>query len=301
MLNGLKNVVLTLAACSSVCSFANYGKSVLDLELSGLGSMKGQHFEGWNIVDGEPKSTGRFAISKSGKIFQVNAAGKALKLIGYNGKASFLIDQKTAKGNVFVLTIEPNGDQDEKPSQVHILGGKYDHKSADLSIAHETSINTDFTSADGTFILAAPTGGTPNQGMWFVIPGEGKPSLSLPELPEGWAYEGWVVNTKNEAVLSTGIFRDFTIADSDNAGIFAGASKLNFPPLPGQDIVQTPVLLDDGIHSVVVTVEPYPDYDPAPSAIKILKGDIQAGAPGMTSLPLNNIADGVPSGKASIR
>jgi hypothetical protein len=275
-------------------------KLILDLE--GLEPMKGQHFEGWNIVKGEAISTGRFSLAKNGDVYAVNSKGKAIKKIGEDNRGVFKLDKKAVNASTFVLTIEPNGDQDAGPSDVHVLGGDFTGGKSDLRVDHGSSLQTDFATASGGFIMAAPTGGEFNQGVWFVDPSKGESSLELPTLPKGWAYEGWIVNTKNQALLSTGLFFEGNGADSDGAGLFAGALKLSFPPVAGQDIVKTPIVLDDGIHAIVVSVEPYPDYDPAPFAIKPLMGKIEAGSAGMTLLGMDNISEmTVPKGSALIK
>ena len=274
----------------------------LILDLEGLESMKGQHFEGWNIVNGQAITTGRFSLGKNGEVFKVNADGKILSKIGRNNKGVFKLDKSAVNASTFVLTIEPNGDTDEGPSDVHVMGGNFKNGQSSLSIDHGSSLQTDFENVAGGFILAAPTGGNPNQGVWFMDPSQGESALELPELPRGWAYEGWIVNTKNDGKLSTGLFFNGNGADSDGAGVFAGNLKLSFPPVAGQDIVKTPIVLDDGIHAIVVTVEPYPDFDPAPFAIKPLMAKIEKGAPGMTLLEMENIArKTVPTGTAIIK
>ncbi|MCB0357602.1 MAG: hypothetical protein KDD40_11370, partial [Bdellovibrionales bacterium] len=272
----------------------------LTLETQGLESMKGQHYEGWNIINGKAISTGRFSITQKGQIYSVKTTGEKLNKIGEEGIAHFELSKNHSQATLFVLTIEPNNDSDPNPSTVHVLGGEYSNYQASLSIAHGSSLGSDFSNASGSYILAAPTGGNPNQGVWFVNPQQGIGALELPELPMGWAYEGWIVNTKNNKKFSTGIFQNPQQMDSDGAGPYAGPLKLSFPRVPGQDIVATPVVLDDGIHAVVVTVEPYPDYDPAPYAIKILKSDIEENAQGMVNYPLENISPSAPSGSVHI-
>ena len=301
----LKAAVI-LVALMGVCWSSHAGTQghvkKLVLELEGLSSMKGQHYEGWNIVHGQAVSTGRFSIGKNGSIYSVNVMGRALKKIGHNGKATFRLKPEAVHASTFVLTIEPNGDQDATPSSVHVMGGGFSHHSADLSVDHGSSIGTNFSGSMGKFILAAPTGGMDNQGVWFVNPALGMGSLSLPQLPTGWVYEGWIVNTSNDKKLSTGLFLDTNARDSDGAGPFAGKFPLSFPPVPGQDIVKTSIVLDDGIHAIVVSVEPYPDFDPAPYDIKILLGSIEKNAMGKSPIAMENIsAMTVPRGKASIK
>ena len=273
----------------------------LTLKTTGLEPMVGQHYEGWNIVDGSALSTGRFSIAKDGNIYQVDQNGKHLFKIGKNEIAEFTVDKEQLKSSLFVLTIEPNGDIDKNPSKVHLFGGSYNNGKANLRIEHNSSLGNDFSMANGSFILAAPTGGEFNKGVWFFNPDQKAESLNLPQLPDGWVYEGWIVNTMSGNKYSTGVFLDTKLADSDNAGPSAGAFKLNFPGFPGQDIVQTSELLDDGTHAIVITVEPYPDYDPNPSSIKILKADVDMFAVGMRSIFLDNISMSAPSGTAQIQ
>ena len=101
-----------------------------------------------------------------------------------------------------------------------------------MSIGHSAALGTDFASVGGTFILAAPTAGDRpgfgNKGIWFLDPAQGVASLQLPELPQGWTYEGWVVT--DQGPMSTGRFRDPASADSDGAGRAAGLAAA--PPVP---------------------------------------------------------------------
>jgi len=295
----MNKILITLIAALSF-SQAQASTVELGLELSNLTPMKGQHYEGWNIIDGKPFSTGRFSITKHGDIYLVDNNGKMKMKVGSNGEASFKVNHNHIKSELFVLTIEPNGDKDNGPSNIHVIGGNYTKGQANLSIAHGSSLGTSFNSATGNFILAAPTGGNFNQGVWFVNPSNGMKDLDLPTLPSGWAYEGWIVNTTNGKKFSTGIFKVKTGVDSDAAGPYAGPLKLSFPPVPGQDIVKSHVVLDDGKHAIVVTVEPYPDFDSSPYDIKILKKKINKGAKGMSSIELKNISDTAPTGTVHI-
>ena len=60
------------------------------------------------------------------------------------------------------------------------------------------------------------------------------PNFTLPELSEGWIYEGWVVG--DSGPLTTGTFSAFDVMDN-NAGLpssFSGTENLG-PPIPGED------------------------------------------------------------------
>ena len=97
------------------------------------------------------------------------------------------------------------------------------------------------------------------------------------------------MNTETGKVISTGVFRDSSQADSDGAGPAAGVNPA--PPKPGQDFITPPYILNNGKWITEISVEPYPDYDPAPFTLKILKGDIATDAPVTTSLPMSNISN----------
>jgi hypothetical protein len=150
----------------------------------------------------------------------------------------------------------------------------------------------DLKSAIGKVLIAAPTeiNGPTNRGVWFIDPGSGSFSLDLPELPKNQVYEGWIVDDCTGKKFSTGLFRSTGGIDSDAAGKFAGPLALNFPQVPGSDFVTLGHNLVDGGHNVVVTVEPYPDSDPNPSGLAVLKVNIpRETAPGK-ELVFDNMA-----------
>ena len=146
----------------------------------------------------------------------------------------------------------------------------------------------DFTAATGSYILAAPTGadGTPyNYGIWFLDPSGPSASLDLPVLPEGWAYEGWVVG--EDGPVSTGIFTNTAAADSDAGGPAAGPNPA--PPFPGQDFITPPANLVG--QTTVISVEPSPDNSPAPFTLKPLVDEINdTGEGGILQDLTNNAA-----------
>ncbi|MEQ1663999.1 MAG: anti-sigma factor [Bdellovibrionales bacterium] len=150
----------------------------------------------------------------------------------------------------------------------------------------------DLKSAKGTVLIAAPTAlnGPTNQGIWFINSSTKSFSLELPELPSDQVYEGWIVDDCTGKKVSTGLFRSNGMIDSDAAGKYAGPLALNFPPVPGSDFVTLGHDLADGGHNVVITVEPYPDSDPNPSSVGVLRANITAGATVGTEITLENIA-----------
>jgi len=212
-------------------------------------------YEGWLIVDKMPVSTGIFRIDEDGmptiSEFEVTAE---------NADAATL----------FVLTIEPAVDDDPAPSAVKVLAGELTDGAADLSIGHAAALGTDLADAAAGFILKTPTTGDTdeddNQGIWFLELTDEGPAASmwLPELPEGWVYEGWVVG--DDGPISTGTFSATTGEDSDGPGATAGPD--GYPPFPGQDFID-PALNLVGL-TAVISIEPQPDNSPAPFALKPL-------------------------------
>ncbi|MGE4131578.1 MAG: hypothetical protein AB7F86_08050 [Bdellovibrionales bacterium] len=150
----------------------------------------------------------------------------------------------------------------------------------------------DLSQASGSVLIAAPTdaAGPTNQGIWFVNPGDKSFSLTLPELPTGKVYEGWIVDACTGIKTSTGLFRAHGGIDSDSAGRYAGPLALDIPPVPGSDFVTLGSDLADGGHRLVITVEPYPDSDPNPSGIALLGVTIPENTAVGTVLQLQNLA-----------
>ncbi len=227
----------------------------LDLTLDGLEDLSSGVYEGWLIYGDEKVSTGRFA----------NVAD-----------ASATSDRNPLDADMFVVTLEPDVDEDPGPSSVVVLAGVpgADGEAADLAFP------VDFSSAAGAFFFRTPTDDATNPdndeaGVWFLSMASGSPapSLELPALPEGWVYEGWAVT--QGVPLTTGRFTEATGADQASPYSDGG------PPFPGEDFlfdlpesITGPVDLTDGASTIVISVEPDIDgIDPTgdgPFAIKPL-------------------------------
>jgi hypothetical protein len=235
-------------------------------------------YEGWLIIDGSPVSAGRFESS--------------------GGQTEFEFEGDfDATPTAYVLTIEPREGDDPAPASTHILAGTFSDQAADLAIGHSAALGTDFANASGSYILQTPSSSEPSdydQGIWYIDPAAGAASLSLPELPDGWAYEGWVVG--DDGPITTGRFLAADMADEDAAGSAAGPEDT--PPVPGQDFIDPAMSLID--YAVVISVEPQPDNSPAPFALKPLvdgnADDVGAGT--LQSLELMTGAE--PTGQAQI-
>lgn len=127
--------------------------------------------------------------------------------------------------------------------------------SVDLSTAG-SSFSLRFPTAEhfdndtGLFFLANFTGGagipasvsnSANFGIWFgqSVSGSIVPSLTLPALPSGWVYEGWVIppSPNPQFPISTGRFTVMNTQDQsdDYSGDFSNSYTLD---VPGEDFLQ---------------------------------------------------------------
>ena len=245
-------------------------KSIM-LNISGLEDLGSDYvYEGWLIVNGAPVSTGTFTVDATGMLsrttFSLNAAD---------------VDAATT----FVLSIEPANDSDPAPAATKILAGDFSGNSASVN----TDLVGDFSSAEGKYILATPTNGADtdeNSGIWFLDITTGSPmvGLDLPQLPEGWKYEGWVVIDGQP--VTTGTFTNPMA--TDDADPYSGNMPLPdvngmYGFFPGEDfLLNAPAGLDFPTNiaggMAVISVEPHPDNSPNPFTLKPLVHAIPAAA-----------------------
>ena len=266
----LKIISLVAVAFSVTFCSDNDEPSTKDLALniSGLENLGADYvYEGWIIVDSKPVTTGRFTVNDSGVLSQTN----------------FSLDKEAlAKATTFVLTIEPKNGDVPAPTDVHILAGNFNGNSGTLSIDHSAALGSNFSAVSGKYILATPTDDlntNEKSGIWFLDLASGSPTvgLSLPQLPNGWKYEGWIV--KSGIPVTTGKFLTSTGVDD-----FKGFSGVkNGPAFPGEDFLKNapagltfPLDLSGG--KAVISIEPVPDNSPNPFLLKPLVTDIPQNA-----------------------
>lgn len=282
----LKLVTLSLIFTFVVISCNNDDENedktdVLTLNLSGLEELGADFvYEGWIIVDGNPKSTGTFSSVVFPQTFEIDA------------------DDLLA-ATKFVLSIEPANDTDPDPAATKILVGDFSGSSANVT----TAVVGDFSSAAGEYILATPTDGAmtnETSGIWFLDLSSGMPEtgLNLPVLPDGWKYEGWAVI--DGTPVTTGTFTDSAAID-DSAPYSGGMSG---PPFPGEDFLENaplgltfPTNIAGG--KAVISIEPSPDNSPSPFTLKPLVGDIPAMALDHVTYSTSQNLSSFPSGSVS--
>ena len=199
--------------------------SELSLNLVGLENLGPDFvYEGWILVDGTPVTTGLFTVNND----------------EIASETSFEVDtEMLERATKFILTVEPAVDPDPAPSDQKYIAGDFDGNSASVSTSTAPAVG-DFSESAGTFFMRTPTdevagsgnNGNDQYGVWFGTPGAPPTAnLTLPELPVGWIYEGWVIG--DAGPISTGTFSDF--GDFDNLNLYSGAEYNVGPPVPGED------------------------------------------------------------------
>ena len=287
----------TIAACAKDSTSPPVNRT-LALSFVGLERLaNGYHYEGWVIVGGQPRSTGKFNANAAGAL--VTVAGVPIA----NGEFNTGIDLSAA--STVVITIEPSGDTDAIPTATHYFAGAVTANTATLRISAPEALNNTFASATGKYVLATPTDGdgtNEKSGVWFLSLASGSPAagLVLPTLPAGWVYEGWAV--LNGQPVTTGRFS--AASGADQSAPFSGTQPA--PPFPGEDFLfrapaglTFPTNLAGG--TAVITVEPQPDDSPAPFTLKPLLGPIAANAVDHVTYTMNLNIAGFPTGTAIIR
>lgn len=273
-------------------------KEILVLDLIGAEPLANDfHYEGWAIIDGEAKSTGKFNVDTLGNLIDTEGAVIA------NGEFDVGFDLK--KAYTINITIEPAGDTNQSPSRVRFMGGHVSNYNANLIVYIMQVLYSDILYSWGNYILATPTNGdTTNElsGVWFINMRGDPPfdGLALPTIGPGWKYEGWVII--NGQPVTSG---KFTHTDmSDESAPYSGPQS--GPPFPGEDYLENaPAGLtfptDLSGCTVVISVEPDPDDGPGPFSIKPLIHQIPDPAIDHQTYDMINQVATFPTGYATIK
>ena len=196
-------------------------------------------------------------------------------------------------GATVLLSIE--ADAAAPTGESVVLAGEVAGGEATLTVDHPSALGVGLEEASGEYILATPTDGEDNNelsGVWWTAVPRAQ-SLFLPELPDAWVYEGWLI--VDGTALTMGTFRDPFAAD--DAAPYSG--PIEAPPLVGEDlIVNAPeglvFPLDLRGQEVTVTIEPADDADPGPSGFVFLAGAVPLDAVDHTTYPVVNLATELP-------
>jgi len=263
----------------------------IQLSFQNLADPGQDHYEGWLIVDGQPKSTGKFTMD-NGNIMDLD--GKPI--------SNFTVNFDASSATKFVLTLEPMGDTDSTPAAIKPVAGMISDNMANL----KQNTGVDFSSGiSGDYILATPTNGAntnENSGIWWLDPSGGtkNTSLNLPDLSgTDWIYEGWVV--VDGMPITSGTFDNGSMAD--NSAPYSADQPS--PPFPGEDYLMNPPSgitfpTDLSGGKAVISIEPRMDNSPAPFQFKPLVGDIPMNAADHTLYSVSDMSASLPTGMLTI-
>lgn len=183
------------------------------------------------------------------------------QLVGLDSETISTLESPLSNPYKFVVTIEKEGDREERPNNFILLSKEADAKRTELLFNDVELKDKEFS-----YILSTPTDGndTINElsGLWFVKPDKTTASLDLPKLTDKWMYQTRIISEQNNIELSMGYFKDSASADSD-ARYSMTYDGYNFPGedffmnLPTQ--VDSPVNLANGKYAVMLSLEPYLD------------------------------------------
>lgn len=205
------------------------------------------------------------------------------------------------------ISIEDKDGSSDVPSSTVVLAGDIVNFEANLTASHPDALGQDIDTGSGVFSLLTPSDTddtNETEGVWFVesiSAGNWTTGLSLPTLPDGWLFEGWVEVA--DTTLSTGRFDSATGADMNSPYMTDLVSE--FIDYPGEDFLMDPPVgvtfpPDFSNARVYVTVEPSPDGDPAPFDIEVLSGTVGATPETGTNYQLQGDLV-APEGTASMR
>ncbi|MFQ5918711.1 MAG: hypothetical protein ACE5I4_01530 [Thermoplasmata archaeon] len=287
-------LLVLLLAFSAFGAQAQASEVDVSLSFTNLAELATDHYEGWLIVDGSPVSTGKFLVSASGALTDLQG----------NAKSIFRVpDIDLDRTTNFVLSIEPAGDTDDIPAAVKPLAGPLNPSKT--SAALSPNLGVSLAGIGGQYILATPSSAETtdeNSGVWFLVPPTPVAGLTLPDLSgTDWVYEGWAVI--GGVPVTTGTFDMPEGADASAPYSDTGAT----PPFPGEDFllnapsgVSFPTNLAG--QTIVISIEPRgaADTDPGPFQFKPLVGGVPSGAVDHVAYDLTDESSTLATGTATI-
>lgn len=268
----------------------------LNLQLKGIPANNGDHYEIWSKEpNGGKQPLGYFRVLDGGSL--VTLAGDPFDAI--------TLKDVPLSGSELIITLEQGESPVDKVSERVILRGAFKTTEAELSSPYAKLSGEQFA------MLASPTKKTTKSvdGVWFTKNSTSmSPGLSLPILPEGMVYAGWISTDKNGMYL-LGTFSDPKKADGQ--ATYSG-TKTGWN-VPGEDFVTNapkgvkfPLFLNDGKTNLIVSVEPdyrasKKDFATGSPYLKILSTRIPYHQASVTAFKLDTPPENaIPSGKAEI-
>ena len=285
--------------------FQPAGSSIVELGFDGLSTLDGGlNYHAWVIRF----SNGSYWGAPLG-IFNIDDSGN-LTDPATGGLLSGEFEAGLYPAEVYgvQISIELSDTLLTQPSGTFLLGGPVEGRTGNLSVAHWLGMAVNFEPMEGLFLLMTPSDEDPTNersGLWFAdnTTGEMLPGLFLPEAPEGWDYEGWVVAGTD--TLSTGKFVNANVRDTtDLHGGLSGS-----PAVPGQDFLYDPPQgvsfpLDLAGGQVFVTMEPWEEWDVAPERpfpFRLMSAQIPQDAEDRIPYVLESLFGEFPRGVVTVR
>lgn len=284
LIPALFGALLLIAGCDSGdVTDVEAAKIQVRLDLENLAPLEdGFTYQAFARIGGQTFPTEKFNVTENGSF--VNAAGQFIQ-------NALTFDVDVSDASLIFVTIEEKRDASEEPSTTVVFAGDVSGSVAMLSHSHPQALGTSLDGQSGSFMLMSHVTGaqsTDVSGLWFVEGSKESPSagLSLPTLPAGWRYEGWI--EVGGTLISTGAFRANDAADSARP-----YSNSDTPRFPGEDFQEN---APDGVvfplnpagGTVYVSVEPFPDDTVNPYGFFVLSGAIPASPSAETVYPLSS-------------
>jgi len=269
-------------------------KLQIRLELENLPPLQdGFAYQAFARLGAEIHATDKFNTTENGSF--VNAAGQFIQ-------NTLTFDVDVSEASVIFVTIQEKRDSNDEPSGTVVFAGDLSGSVANLTQSHPSAFGVSLNGQTGSFMLmsyVANAQPSDVSGLWFVEGSKAAPraGLSLPALPEGWHYEGWI--EVGGTLISTGAFRDNEGADAARQ-----YSNSDTPLFPGEDFEEN---APDGVTfplnpaggTVHVTVEPFPDDTVEPYGFFVMTGSVPSSPAAETAYTLSsNLV--APSGTATL-
>lgn len=221
------------------------------VEFEGLPVSRNWHYELWerNPYGGEQRIGG----------MRVREGGTTVTTLAGEPLTEFVLYEYPSPDSEFLVTVEEGLELVEQRSKRVVLSGVLERGIADLRVPALETEETQYA------ILESPTSDQApgDAGAWF--------DLSLPDLPEGWVYRGWVITSEGQTI-PMGSFLDASTSGEPSLYDGPGARK----NIPGGDFVQNPpegiefpLSLSDGRSFVIISMDP-DMYDPIPGQLPFL-------------------------------